>query len=889
MPSSPVEEHPWAGTIAAWFDAAGIDYVQMVEQPITLHVDGVEVPVHDWASTVVNNAQIVSIRPKPFGSVGKLIGRVFNFVFGWLLPKTNSGQRDPGQGKQLQTAEGKGNTAKLNQVVPELFGHMIRYPDYLVPPRRYFAEPRTQNLEMLLCVGPGQYAIDQATIKIGNTPLQELEGAEFQIHAPGQDLSSVEAAQNWYTSPEIGGTSAGTAGLDLTASPDTSITPTGTSFVLEGGGLISSDADFPASWGVGTAMSLLFQQPVTITRINIGTGIDPVYINELEADWREIAPVAGVQLNVSGVYSGSVRVYAASVDSNGYGRIQFQIWVPGGEGGGHWDALDGLPLGSQSIAVSRAGRVYEVQPVNQGAVVVVPQGVAGWQGFAPRTITSSQAQWIVQSGTVYGESAGPFVLLPAAETCTVMEVDFFFPQGLHRINGDGDVLSRSVGVVIEYRDAAGGGAWQALSKTYTLATLDQVGFTERITFTAPTRPMVRVRRRGARSSSTQVQDVLQWYAARCQLAAPASYPWTTLTLKVHGLGQIAASSENLINLEATRILPTLQPDGSWGTPEPTRDISAALWSICSGIGYGIDSIEMDELLRLHGIWAARGEMFDAVLDDMTVQQSIEAVFASGMAELTLEDGKIKPVRGSVRALAGQTYSAQNTLPGGIRRSFSSHRPDDHDGVEVEYQNAQDGWAAGTVVCVLPGSLGLKLEKVKLQGVTDRTRAWRIGMRRARQQRYERWSYAFATELDALNCGYGDMAVLVGDQSAILEHISADSSGQARLLVTEPLRWKAGADHVVSFRRPDGSLAGPWPAAPGGNDLTLLAPIPTALWPIVTLRHEPPHVFFGPVNTWAWPAIVKGVKPDRNMTATQVQAVNYDPRLYDDDDNSPLAE
>ena len=882
MPSHPIEQHPWKGTISDWFAAAGIDYGAHDVQPVTLTVDGEEVPVSEWATTTVTNAQIVEIRPKPFGAVGKLISKVFNFLFGWLMPKTGGSRNDPGQGKQLQSAEGKANTAKLNQTVPELFGHFIRYPDYLVPPRRYFAEPRVQNLEMLLCIGPGQYEIDLNTLKIGNTPLQSMEGAEFTIHPPGADLSAVEMAQNWYPSPEVGGTSAGTAGLDLTASPDSSIAPTGTSFVLSGGGVITSDADFPSSWGVGTAMSLLLQQPVTVTLVNASVDPeDPQMVNEIEGDWREIAPEIGQQLNVSGAYTGSATVRSVSVDSNGYGKISLLVWSDEAEG--EWIPLDSLPLGSQNMALSRAGRVYAVQSVSGTNVTLVAQGVTAWAGFAPRTVSAAQAQWDVQPDTVYGEQAGPFVLLPASETTTTFDVDFFFPQGLHYIDEGGNVLNRSVGVSIDYR-SAGGGAWQSLSKTYTLATLDQVGFTERINVGAAIRPEVRIRRRGARSSSTQVQDVIQWYAARSLLPAPTSYPWTTLSLRVRGLGQIAASSENQVNLEATRILPTLQPNGAWGAPVPTRDISAALWYVCSTIGYGMDNIDMSELVRLHNLWTSRGETFDAVLDEMTVQQSIEAAFAAGMAELTIEDGRIKPVREVVRTVAEQSYSAQNTLPGGIRRAFTVPRPDDNDGVEVEFQDESDGWATDTVQCMLPGSLGLRLEKIKLQGVTDRTRAWRIGMRRAREQRYRRWSYTFGTELDALNSSYGGFVSLVNDQSAILEQMQAGPGGLALLHVTEPLRWKAGQPHVVALRRPDGSVAGPWPAMPGGDDYELLAPIPEEQWPLISLKQEPPHVYFGPQSAWTWLALVRSVK-STNGTC-QVQAVNYDPRVYEDDNAAP---
>lgn len=52
------------------------------------------------------------------------------------------------------------------------------------------------------------------------------------------------------------------------------------------------------------------------------------------------------------------------------------------------------------------------------------------------------------------------------------------------------------GVEIQYRDYAAGGAWQSVVKWYTDATMDQIGYTERIALPYAMRPQVRVRRRG---------------------------------------------------------------------------------------------------------------------------------------------------------------------------------------------------------------------------------------------------------------------------------------------------------------------------------------------------------------------------------------------------------
>lgn len=882
QPCKPIEEHPWQGYLSDWFSISGIDYERFDVQPVRVFVDGVFVNPSDWSKTEITNDSDVAIYPTPFGGIGKIFGKVFNLLFGWLMPKGGSTSRnDPGQGRNLSSAEGKANAAKLNQTVPETFGHMIRYPDYLVQPRRYFSGPRTQNLEMFLCIGPGEYDIDSNSVKVGNTLFNTLEGSEFIIHHPNEDLSGIDAAKNWYSSPEIGSTSAGTAGLDLTAAPDTRVNPSGTVYTFSNGTSIASNVNYPDSWSIGTAFSLQVSQTVQVSIITIQVGTeDFITVNAFNGDWVEIRPTAGQVLNATGIPHSSVRVVSTELDANYKGIIRLEYFD------GSWKNISTLPAGSRLMSLSVAGRTYSVTSYSPSVVSVTANGVSGWVGFPAASLPASQVAWSVQPGTTYGEISGPFVLCPASEVTRAFEVDFFFPQGLHAIDSSsGDVLSRSVGVSIEYR-SAGGGDWQPITRVYTEATLDQIGYTVRVDLPTAIRPEVRVRRRGARSTSSQVADGIQWYGARCLLRTPTSYPWTTMSVRLRGLGKISASSENQINLEVIRRLPTIQTDGTWSAPMATRDISAAVWYICKTIGYGVDGLDTSEILRLHAIWSARGENFDATLDETTVQAAIETAFASGMSGFTLEDGKIRPVRPGIRTIAQHAYSAQNTSRE-ITRQFAAHRPDDKDGVEVEFQDAADGWSTATVKCMLPDSLGLKLEKVKLIGVTDKTRAWRIGMRRAREQRFERWSYSFGTELDALNSTYGDFVSLVGDQSALMTNIQPYGS-DALVTVSEPLRWKQGDEHVIAFRRADGSQAGPWIARKGVDECQIVAPIPDFEWPQINLNQEPPHVYFGPVNSWRWPAIIRSVSPSSNDTCT-VQAVNYDKRIYDDDDNQPPVE
>lgn len=876
MPGNPIETHEWQGLLGDWFHAAGIQYETFDKQYVNVYLNGEFLQSGEWASTKISEQDEISIRPVPFGfalpawAIWAALGAVvvMTLLMRPKIPSTRSS--DSSSGRRLDVAEGKANTAKLNQTVPELFGTFIRYPEYLVQPRRYFTAPREQMLEMLLCIGPGTYQIDASTIKIGNTRLSDLPGASYTIHQPGANLSSVTAAKNWYSSPEVGGTSAGTAGLDLAASPDTQVNPTASSYTFNGASVTASSA-WPTSWGGGTAMSIRIVQSVTVDSVLIG---EATYQNTFTGDWTEIAPTVGLLLNATGVLNETVRVNSVSGNTLVLERQDSE---------GVWVVISNVPTGSQDLSLSRIGRVYEVVSVSGTSLTLQLQGGGSWPGFGAATYSSARAIFSVQAGSVYGEIAGPFTICPASETTNTFEVDVFFPQGLAYIDNDGGVQNRSVTIDISYRAAGSSDAWVGISKTYTAASMDQIGYTERINIPAYMRPEVRIRRRGAKSTSTQVYDTVQWYGLRALLPAPTSYPdWTTISVSMLGLGQISASSENTVNLIATRILPTIQSNGTYASPAPTRDITAAINYIITSLGESADTMDAAEFLTMHNLWTSRGEYLDAVFDETTAEAAIGVALQAGMAELTVDAGLLKPVREGIRTIHERSFSLQNTRDG-INSSFTGVRPDDNDGVEIEYYDTNDNYETATIDCLLPGALGIKKEKIKLAGVTDKTRAWRIGMRAASAQRYNRWTYTFGTEMDGRACSYGSFIALNEDipgwsQSALLKAYDGNT-----LTVNEHLEWIAGETYMCSIRRPDGSLAGPYYATRGASDYELV--IGSQEVPTISLQRELPIVVFGTTSEWSKDAIVVKIQPS-GMHACSVTAKNYDPRNYAYDDETP---
>src|SRR5699024_11526471 len=113
------------------------------------------------------------------------------------------------------------------------------------------------------------------------------------------------------------------------------------------------------------------------------------------------------------------------------------------------------------------------------------------------------------SGDVYGDWTSTIAACPVGEVTNTIELDFFFPQGLSRIQDDGTVVSRSVKTEIQYRDAATGGAFTSIMRTYTARTLNQIGYTCQISVPG-IRTEVRVLRVGSVTTFTQINATIQW-------------------------------------------------------------------------------------------------------------------------------------------------------------------------------------------------------------------------------------------------------------------------------------------------------------------------------------------------------------------------------------------
>lgn len=885
LPGAPIETHRTLQrmTVESWLRANVPSYEQREAPPISVEINGVLISPDAWVTAEFGPDDVVAIRVEPKGvesliAVATIVAAV-SVVTGLFMPKLPSTPKNnTTQGDKLAEAAAKGNKIRINSPIREIAGRRKVYPDYLTPPHRYFqaGSPKSQWVEMLLCIGKGKYQINASEILVGDTPVISLGAdAEYAIYQPGASVAAERAADWWHTATEVGSTSSGTAGLELRATYAVDPVSTASSYIFSGDTITvpSGAGAFPDGWDAG--MIVRIEQYLTYTVGSDGGSI--------EGNLTQLEPFAGMVIELAGDIAGTFVV--ASVTTAGPSDPTPVSIALNYENG---SPVVGLSPGSARLAVGYDGMRYRLTAGSTTAISVDRLTDAGstdtaWSGFTP--VTMSDAELTLDASTQEGDWAGPFAVCPAGETTDELEFDFMFPGGLIHIGSKGQLIYRSVTVEMQYRDMATAGAWTTVRKTYTARTLDQLGYTEKISIGSAIRPEARVRRIGAKSTNPNIQDTVQWYGLRSKLQPPTSYEdVTTLAIRVRGGHRLASQSEQLVSVVATRVLP-VRNGGAWDVETPTRDIAPWFAYVAHSIGYTDDDIDFEELDRLDAIWRARGDTFDAAIDSSgTVKEWLNDALMAGFAELTVDRGLIRPVRDEPRTTFEHMYTPQN-MTEQLTRQFAAFQPDDFDGVDVEYTDGIT-WQKETVECRLPGDLGRRVENIKVEGVTDRTRAWRIGMRRRMEQLYRRWSYGWSTELDALNsrylsyCAAADDVPGYGQSALLLDFVSGN--GMTMLESSEPLTWGDG-EHVVAIRRPDGTLSGPYTAT-RVDDYRMTVPAldfePDTSWSI-----EPPHLLFGPLNRWSYPVLITSISPSGDSGAS-VQAVNYDLRIYQYDNATP---
>lgn len=378
------------------------------------------------------------------------------------------------------------------------------------------------------------------------------------------------------------------------------------------------------------------------------------------------------------------------------------------------------------------------------------------------------------------------------------------------------------------------------------------------------------------------KDKCIWSDMGAEVQAATMYEGvTTLAIKIRGTNTLASTSENKINCVPVRILEIYDENGEFTQSGATRDIAPFVYYMLRNAGYSDAQIDLDELYRLHQIWVARGDEFNAVFDnESTIWEALKRVLAAGFAEPTLDFGQVVPVRDEKREHLNYMYQADNMIKNSWKMEATLFDEAEPDGIEVEYFSSET-WKPETIICTLPGEGGLRPEKVRAYGITNRTKAYQFGMRKRSALRYRRKRHTWATEMDGLNSNYLSYDALGIDIPGYSQTGRVEGINGRSIKVNQDLEWVVGVNYL-GLRNPEGLLSGPYVCTKGNDVSTVIIDADLDFIPVMDGTQEPPLFMFGSDRQWCERILITDIKPS-GSERVQLKAVNDDDRVYLYDD------
>lgn len=396
LPGEPLETYEHRDTtLHDWMLQHVDNYRNEMAQRVAFEVNGKPVPPAEWPLCFISAESDVKAYPIPGEGVtattiaawaAAAIAAASAVYVLITMSNMDKGGYSSSNGLGLDLNPAKANQAKLGDPIREVFGRCRIYPDYVVQPVTRFNpdDPTLMTVEMMVCLGKGNFAFTNGDIRVGSTPISALgDSFSHNVYAPGADVSGDRRSENWFNSTEVGGTSSG-SGLDMAqTSPDStdinadSMTVSGASVTFNGLDDGNDDDDegnaLPASWVEGAIVTIVAPMNVLVSS---ASGYSVLVSNALS----EIIPYSGmpVTLEISGAeYDLVIATYTAKQDA-----------VPGVGGsaailrGNSAPTTYDFSAGGQTFSLTWQGVTYSVSLVTNygnmsGLLVAINDSISG--------------------------------------------------------------------------------------------------------------------------------------------------------------------------------------------------------------------------------------------------------------------------------------------------------------------------------------------------------------------------------------------------------------------------------------------------------------------------------------------------------------------------------
>lgn len=576
-------------------------------------VDGVKIPRDLWGRVRLNGVRGLSFVIEPQGTamlIGALVVALATAVYTFIMMRKlkTKGKGESKSGSSIYDPNAQGNQIKLEQPIPEQFGLVKAFPDYIAD-KHYYYRNNKRYLDLLLCQGVGHFAWSLDTLYIGNTAISTYSDSDIdvQVFAPGEDLSAHHAHECWYSSTEVGQSgkevnaqqqAARGTGENLAA--DVALNPADSSVTLS----------FDPQWQAGDIFKIAGLRGADVAVSATGTAY------EIGGSMRVIVsefPHPDMAGAMGKTASADVTRYGSTAHVDGL-TIQNYGETSAGDKFIDFSLVSGVSSVANVVAhdFPLAGEAWNDRHFSDNGLYKVLQAngakltVQGVKKYGVDYIADDSWQGLKQSGSFEGtiltlvdtarsvtsaksNVAGPYRANPIGQKSNRYEIDLNFPSGLYSMSDSGDYESRTAQILVQYRKAGSTDEWQEIRKIYTAASPDEIGETLEITTPEIDAYEFKVTNESQYSDSSQVQQNFMWGGLRCLIDAPSRYEGVTvIAMTVRGSAQLAELGDNQISTlwsrriaplkdEAATVTTVKEVDGYSMAGQSSSEIASRAW------------------------------------------------------------------------------------------------------------------------------------------------------------------------------------------------------------------------------------------------------------------------------------------------------------------------
>lgn len=321
LEGEPLETHETEKvvSVAEWFQsvAPSFDLSATGRHP-TVRINGSEIYHEEWPLTYFGPSDSVDIYIEPRGEVAILVISAIISLASIVIaltqraPHIQNQQSHNRNGDALSDGSATANRVRYGEPIPEIAGSPITFPDYILPPHRYYHERTSLRTIQLLCLGWGEYQVSPADVFIGDTPATSLtDEVEIIFYEPGETIPA-PYSEWWHSPSEVGFTSFGGAGIALSAP-----TPGGGA-----GGDGSTEWTAPMSWS-GNRITNTLQPVPTTWYLGMRLTVDYRHLIQFGGDWIESAMLdsldaqIGESVRITGANEGVYTIASITPPSGG--------------------------------------------------------------------------------------------------------------------------------------------------------------------------------------------------------------------------------------------------------------------------------------------------------------------------------------------------------------------------------------------------------------------------------------------------------------------------------------------------------------------------------------------------------------------------------------------